>query len=515
MLLVHSRFRAAERAALNARLRGMTPDDDIIIVATQAVEAGVDITSRDLFTELAPWASLVQRFGRCNRGGEYDDAAVRWIDIDGGEDTNLPLPYTVDALASARAVVRTLGSASPSDLPPVTDRNETPHVLRRKDLLDLFDTEPDLSGFDIDVSPYLRDPGGANVDVFWREFERPDDQPRPHRRELCPVPIGAARDHLKAVKQRANIWNSLAAKWQSISHGDLRPGQVLMLHSAAGGYVAEVGFVSGSRTKVSPAPEAATSGEQSDSMDADPDTAVGTHVELTEHLLAVHREAVALAALLPMAGAADAVTTAALWHDTGKAHPAFQTAILAHAAEAVDRTRLWAKSADTRRRLDYGLIENGELLRRRFFRHEVASMLAWIEAGAGVVTTAEGDDSAAAIDADLVAYLIAAHHGKVRLALRALPRENKPPDDRLHARGVWDGDTLPPIAFDGVRTPPLTLRLDLMQLGDSDMGASWSARTARLLSEWGPFRLAWLETMVRLADWRGSRIVPGGSEAET
>jgi CRISPR-associated endonuclease/helicase Cas3 len=314
--------------------------------------------------------------------------------------------------------------------------------------------------------------------------------------------------------KRAYIWNSLAAKWESISHRDLRPGQVLMLHSAAGGYDAEVGFVSGSRTKVSPSPEADGSAEQSDSMDADPETAVGAQVELTEHLLAVHREAVELAMSLPMAGAAEAVTTAALWHDTGKAHPAFQTAILAHDAEAVDRTRLWAKSADTRRRLDYGLVENGELRRRRFFRHEVASMLAWLEAGAGAVSTTEGDDAPASIDADLVAYLIAAHHGKVRLALRALPKENRPPDDRLYARGVWDGDTLPPIAFDGVRTPQLTLRLDLMQMGDSDMGASWSARTARLLSEWGPFRLAWLETMVRLADWRGSSRdrEPSGAE---
>lgn len=37
------------------------------VVATQAVEAGVDVSARVLITELAPWSSLVQRFGRCNR----------------------------------------------------------------------------------------------------------------------------------------------------------------------------------------------------------------------------------------------------------------------------------------------------------------------------------------------------------------------------------------------------------------------------------------------------------------
>jgi len=54
--------------------------------------------------------------------------------------------------------------------------------------------------------------------------------------------------------------------------------------------------------------------------------------------------------------------------------------------------------------------------------------------------------------------------------------------------------------------PSLTLRLDVMQLGEGAMGPSWASRAAGLLERWGPFRLAWLETMVRLADWRASEI---------
>ena len=42
-----------------------------IVVATQVVEAGVDISARTLVTELAPWSSLVQRFGRVAR---YEEA---------------------------------------------------------------------------------------------------------------------------------------------------------------------------------------------------------------------------------------------------------------------------------------------------------------------------------------------------------------------------------------------------------------------------------------------------------
>ncbi len=37
------------------------------------------------------------------------------------------------------------------------------------------------------------------------------------------------------------------------------------------------------------------------------------------------------------------------------------------------------------------------------------------------------------------------------------------------------------------------------------MGESWTSRTQRLLAELGPFRLAWLEALLRVADWRASR----------
>jgi CRISPR-associated endonuclease/helicase Cas3 len=510
LLLVHARFRAGERAALNARLRELTPDKDVIVVATQAVEAGVDITSRHLFTELAPWSSLVQRFGRCNRGGEYGDAVVHWIDIDGAAEAGLALPYEAGALNKSRDTLRTLNSASSAHLPPVAERYAAPHVLRRKDLLDLFNTEPDLSGFDIDISPYLRDTGGVDVRVFWRDFgDRPDEEPRPHRSELCPVPIGAAREHVKAMKRRAYTWDTLEAQWDRVEPGDMRPGQVLMLRSDVGGYDIDLGFVSGLRGRVEALVVPRLSEARPESMDEDP-LAAGDFVELAEHLLEAQRQAEGIVAALPMAEADDEVTVAALWHDVGKAHPAFQTAMLEHAGTEVDRSRLWAKSPDARRRLNYGVIVDGELQRRRHFRHELASMLAWLEAGAGAGGTEVGKARPQDIDSELVAYLIAAHHGKVRLVLRALPKEARPPDDRLYARGVWAGDALPAVAVNGLSVPPVTLRLDLMEVGEGQMGASWTARTARLLDRWGPFRLAWLETMVRQADWRASDANRGG-----
>jgi CRISPR-associated endonuclease/helicase Cas3 len=128
---------------------------------------------------------------------------------------------------------------------------------------------------------------------------------------------------------------------------------------------------------------------------------------------------------------------------------------------------------------------------RPFFRHELASMLAWL---------AQCEDQP---DADLISYLIAAHHGKVRMSLRAMPTEEAD-GVRRFARGVWEGDVLPTLEFDGERSAEITLRLALMELGEGEQGSSWTARTLKLLGEHGPFRLAWLETLVRLADWRAS-----------
>jgi CRISPR-associated endonuclease/helicase Cas3 len=72
--LLHSRFLQKDRATSETWLRrefGKKKDDytvdSAILVATQVVEVGLDITSQALHTELAPAASVIQRAGRCAR----------------------------------------------------------------------------------------------------------------------------------------------------------------------------------------------------------------------------------------------------------------------------------------------------------------------------------------------------------------------------------------------------------------------------------------------------------------
>lgn len=500
-LLLHARFRPAERRAIEEQLWSTPGRAGRIVVATQAVEAGVDIDSRILITELAPWASLVQRFGRCNRAGQLEQAEIFWVDIEKGAD-ELVQPYDAASLHAARERVRVLTSASPADLPAVTDGAPHGQVLRRRDLLGLFNTEPDLSGFDIDIAPYVRDSGTPPVRVFWRAFdgEPGPDEPGPAREELCPVSIGQLRAHL-GHKGRPAAWrlDPLAGhgerRWIRVERAaDVRPGQTLLLASTGGGYEAELGFLPGARPQVPVLDRTSADAEGAEVFDADLLNAGARWLPLDQHLADVANGARRLSEALGLpSGTTYSLVTAAWWHDVGKAHEAFVRGL---GAQPDNPEGPWAKSPGGGRPDYHVMGPGGTRIPRPRFRHELASALAWL---------ANDGQRVRAAERDLVAYLVAAHHGRVRLALRALPGEVEPPEpERLFARGVWHGDRIPGLTLGGTHIPNTELRLDVMRLGGGDDGPSWSERTQRLLAEHGPFGLAWLEALLRIADWRAS-----------
>ncbi|MBM4160736.1 MAG: CRISPR-associated helicase Cas3' [Ignavibacteria bacterium] len=69
MLLLHSRFRRADRADLEQRLMNEFEGrrGPCVVVATQVVEVSLDISFDLMITDCAPLDSLIQRFGRVNR----------------------------------------------------------------------------------------------------------------------------------------------------------------------------------------------------------------------------------------------------------------------------------------------------------------------------------------------------------------------------------------------------------------------------------------------------------------
>jgi CRISPR-associated endonuclease/helicase Cas3 len=481
VVLVHSRFRPEDRRAVEQRLLAPPREAGTIAVATQALEAGIDVSAATLFTELAPWASLVQRFGRANRYGEIDGAVVRWIDV--ASEEKLPLPYEGTQLDEARAQLAALTSASPSALPPTREEPAPGLVLRRRDLLDLFDNQADLSGFDVDVSPYVRDADDLDVAVFWRAAPR-DDEPSPERAEICRVSLSDLEVYRKRIQAEGGAIRCrdfLDGTWRPLDRRP-RPGETLLLDAARGGYDPRLGFVAPLRTRVAPMARDEDTAQPAEDHDSDWRSRQVHPVALERHLLDVEDAARALCDALEVGPERAALERAARWHDVGKAHEVFQKTLKGCGAVAGLEALTLAKSPCSGRH------------ERRHFRHELASALAWL-------AQHDGEE-----DADLVAYLIAAHHGKVRLGLRSLPGE-KPPGDpgRRFARGVWDGDRLPGLRIgDRETVREAVLRLDVAELGGGASGRSWAERTQGLLERYGPFHLAWLEAIVRVADWRAS-----------
>lgn len=536
-VVLHSRFRPPDRDRQFAAAVEIAGQGGFV-VSTQVVEAGVDISATTLFTEAAPWASVVQRAGRCNRYGNVDGAVLLWA------EPPKPAPYEPDDVTAAVEVLagldecvvtpESLAAAGP-DTPPAEHA-----VLRRRDLVDLFDTAPDLDGNDIDITRFIRADDEVDLAIAWRDL--PDDAAlanarQPGRDGRCPVPVGEVRRAIRAG-QLSRVWwfDFVENAWVPCTPGDARPGQVLLADARCGCYGPEVGWDPAIRTPVPPtvpleekppaentkqaeSAEAAVIAAAEDAgsgADADPLTAIGRWIPLETHLLDVEAEVRAITEKLTGGAGIDlgdahlvAAAVAGRWHDLGKAHEIFQNMLLSTVEDDGLRERLragvpWAKSEKG----------SGGTYCRPWFRHELASVLA-LMGDPGPLRDLD--------EPDLVLYLVAAHHGWVRLGVRAMPGESVTDAGRT-VLGVVSGDAFPAVTVDGqtVRPGRLSLRSfgfaepDSGLVGEADdletdsagggLGDSWSARVLELRDrpDLGVFRLGFLEALVRVADWRAS-----------
>jgi len=83
MVLLHSRFNEDDRKKKELKLRELRMEDEYLIIATQTIEAGVDISSNLFITELAPANSLIQRLGRFLRYEDEKEGEVYiWYEAD-------------------------------------------------------------------------------------------------------------------------------------------------------------------------------------------------------------------------------------------------------------------------------------------------------------------------------------------------------------------------------------------------------------------------------------------------
>ncbi len=261
----------------------------LIIVATQCIEAGVDIDLDGLITEAAPLDALRQRFGRLNRGGRpiQPFAAILGFSADTRSRANDAVYGSAIAATwthlqqaakgpDSKRGVKMVGfginefsmTLDPAVLSP---RAGAPVLLPAH--LDLLSQTAPIPAADPDVSLYLhgRDRQADSISVIWRADIDPDHQSGdavrrllslvpPRAAEAIELPLWVVRRWLRgdrrALRDLADTAGAMADdeddgharrsrrvfRWKGdteasdwVNAGEVKPGDAIVVPAAVGG----------------------------------------------------------------------------------------------------------------------------------------------------------------------------------------------------------------------------------------------------------------------------------------
>ena len=291
-VLVTSRMRRSDRDRAVRRIIGA--DEDVpaeTVVATQCLEVGVDVSFDSVITEAAPYPTLVQRLGRLNRDGKAvapqsvlvlgkGAGTIRQgtVAVYGSEPVRVTNDFlrglavgdAVDLSLKRQLDLRESPGAVPDGMWPEPPRLATFH----SGYLGVMATTYPTPWSDLPLDSFIAgpdEPASLDVLVAWRdELELVKSCP-PLSGEQVAVPLPAVRAMLAGhtvtdvsdvdstaqppdrtpdgvaspvVVQRDDEWKTVAAR-------DLRPGDVVVLDSSAGGYRDGEGWSPSSRHPVS------------------------------------------------------------------------------------------------------------------------------------------------------------------------------------------------------------------------------------------------------------------------
>jgi CRISPR-associated endonuclease/helicase Cas3 len=459
--LLHARFRGYERDQLCQDLAGFQG----IIISTQVIEAGIDLDAQKLFTMPCPWASFVQRCGRGGRKGigscdiyllnvadlehrPYDAKEIKDFWKCFNQLQQLPIPNAnISTLLDIKPPAQPIGG----------------NVLEAGLLLGLFDSHPRKKNSGEDVSGYIRDSSNPTLSVMWREFDQePDQNWRYRQEELCRIPVYLFQKFHSGL---AWIWHDDKESWERGTPGN---NQIVLLPQKIGGYSSQLGFTgehsdsTGEHSDVPPLPVLAR-GKNKGELWGKTD-----FVTLTEHSIDAYKELNKIAKNLSHINLDwPLVADCAQWHDLGKAHPQFQNAI--------DDPRMLAKAQSMRR------------YQRRGFRHELASAVGALINGKSF----------------LFAYIVAAHHGKIRVKLSNFDwlQDEYWLKKEQGIHGLVQQDQVPNCSLgDNTSDQIDEFKIDLKYLDN------WKNNVKKEIDNIGVFKLSYLETLVRIADRRASKL---------
>ena len=364
VILLTSRFRAADReinsgkliAFERARKRGET-HHGLICISTQVVEAGVDVSARRLWSEVAPWPSVLQRLGRVNRDGQINSEALAlFFEVATSDNSRRRMPrsagpYEPKDVADGKKLITRLAEIS-SEQPEISFRDMLAQLARGSaaasllsetlrpkpdpfpramDMHGLFTNEPDAFGGFTDISRFVRgEDKNADATVFWRKWKPETDYlsdldgPVFSREEGCPVAIHRVREFL-GEKGRCWLWNSKNESWEVARKDDLVPGMLIMLPVSAGGYDRRLGWT-GRKIDNAGLEDAPPPGPAEER--ASDDQAIGCWVDLDTHLADVEKAAEDVVEVFDYESPyRNAILSAARYHDIGKSIGQWQRAL--------------------------------------------------------------------------------------------------------------------------------------------------------------------------------------------
>ena len=474
--LLHSKYRRADRNTLEEGLDAFRG----VLVATQVVEAGIDLDARKLFSDICPYSSLVQRCGRCGRNGTYKDADIYVVDV------ATPLPYKTSQLDACGDIITTLNDVSIKTLMGITAPPEHTKKSPIDDALiqELFDIHSQTP-----VTELVRDIQNPSVYVAWREQDNLHKwMETADKLELCSLmpnefsKMGVAEAWIKD-EENSTRKRDVFRKVDFSTH-KVTPGDTYYIPTTSGHYSERLGFVLGATKVVPEITEKTPKRGIRRGYGSGETTAfglVGHSCDAANFARRITRDID-----LVFDEYKEVLVLSAYLHDIGKAHSVFQETCYGD-----DPNNPLAKGAA------YKKFENNEHYCRPGFRHEAASGLQCMEW--------ELDD--------LVVWLVTSHHGQIISQFRSL-REGI--DTEASCCGVWSGDVVPAVKGAWRRDIPRPEGIP-EQVGccfpETTIRLPWEHERryedifSELYETYGPLILAALHTFVRIADHRSKFTV--------